>query len=62
MKQSANGKTIIGDKEQWFDTARVLNDDWVLVKLTTPQGEQVHYRIPQNGFLQEADDLQEAGK
>ena len=60
MKQSANDKTIIGDKGQWFDTARVLNDDWVLVKLTTPQGEHVQYRIPQNAFLQEVDDLQDA--
>ncbi len=59
MKQSANSQMVVGKKDQWFETARVLNDDWVLVNLTTPQGEKVRYRIPQHGFLKMVEDPQE---
>ena len=59
MKSPGDSQTVVADKNQWFDTARAINEDWVVVNLTTPQGEKVQYRIPQHEYLQTMDELQE---
>jgi hypothetical protein len=42
-------------EEKWFDTARVLDAEWLELTVTTPAGEVVHYRIPRRTLFDDID-------
>jgi len=38
-------------QDQWFDTARVVDPDWVELEVTTAIGKKVQYRFPRRAYF-----------
>jgi hypothetical protein len=41
--------------ENWFDQARILDQEWVELDVTTPRGEKVFYCVPRRTLFQAID-------
>jgi hypothetical protein len=35
-----------------FDSAKIIDSDWMHVEVTTSEGEKVHYRVPRKTLAQ----------
>lgn len=43
------------DDDQWFDEVHIVDDEWVALDVTTPQGEAVRYRVPRKTLFESID-------
>lgn len=43
-------------RDQWFNAARVVDQEWVEYSVTTSKGKQVFYRIPRRTLFATIDE------